>query len=112
MNEMGRNDPAAMVEAAQALGRYSATPWIGEVDVPAATVITGRDNLVHPARQHRMADAIGGARKFAVDGDHLVCARRPQRFVPPLLDACHWVAGEARRRRSVTGGGSASEARR
>src|SRR5438552_16996988 len=40
--ELGRNDPAAMMAAAAALGRFSSRAWISEVDVPAAVVITLR----------------------------------------------------------------------
>jgi pimeloyl-ACP methyl ester carboxylesterase len=97
MQEMGRNQPAALVEAAQALARYSSTAWIGGVAVPTAVVLTERDQLVAPARQQTLAASIPGARVFPVDGDHLVCATDPGKFVPALVAACRWVAGQAGR---------------
>jgi 3-oxoadipate enol-lactonase len=95
LDEAGRNDPAAMVEAAQALSGYSAREWIASIGVPVSVVMTTRDGLVAPHRQQRMADRIPGARVFSVDGDHLVCANDPRAFVPALLDACRSVVERA-----------------
>ena len=91
LQEVGRNDPAAVLEAVRALQRFDSSPWIGEVDVPAAVVMTTRDRLVPPERQQRLADSIPGASVWPVDGDHGVCAVEPRRFVPVLLKACRSV---------------------
>ena len=93
--ELGRNDPAAMMAAAAALGRFSSREWIGEVDVPTAVVVTLRDSLVPPHRQRKLAAAIAGATVHPVDADHGACAAAPQRFVPALVDACRSVAARA-----------------
>jgi len=93
--ELGRNDPAAMMAAAAALGRFSSREWIGEVDVPTAVVVTLRDSLVPPHRQRKLAAAIAGATVHPVDADHGACAAAPQRFVPALVDACQSVAARA-----------------
>jgi pimeloyl-ACP methyl ester carboxylesterase len=93
--ELTGHDPASVVEATRAIGRFSSVPWIGEVTVPTAVVVTTQDNLVAPARQERLAAAIPGARTFPVAGDHTVCATDPGAFVPVLLDACRWVVGRA-----------------
>ena len=93
--ELGRNDPAAMMAAAAALGRFSSRAWIGEVDVPTAVVVTLRDSLVPPHRQRKLADAIRGATVHPVDADHGACAAAPSRFVPALVDACRSVAARA-----------------
>jgi 3-oxoadipate enol-lactonase len=90
--ELGRNDPAAMMAAAAALGRFSSREWIGEVDVPAAVVLTMRDSLVPPHRQRKLAAAIPRATVHPVDADHGACAAAPHLFVPALLDACRSVA--------------------
>jgi 3-oxoadipate enol-lactonase len=89
--ELGGHDPASVVEATRAIGRFSSVPWIDEVDVPTAVVVTTQDRLVAPARQERLAASIPGARSFRVAGDHTVCATDPEAFVPVLLDACRWV---------------------
>jgi pimeloyl-ACP methyl ester carboxylesterase len=87
LDEMSRNDPAAIAEAAGALARFSSHEWIGDVDVPTAVVVTERDGLVPPERQHRLADSIAGARVFPVDGDHSVCVSAPRLFIPALQSA-------------------------
>ena len=84
-----------MMAAAAALGRFSSREWIGDVDVPAAVVITLRDSLVPPHRQRKLAEAIPGATVHPVDADHGACAAAPNRFVPALVDACRSVAARA-----------------
>jgi 3-oxoadipate enol-lactonase len=91
-SEFERSDGRMLLEAGQALGRYSSHEWIHQVDVPTAVVLTERDRLVLPHRQRKLADAIPGSRVFPVDGDHVVCSTEPEKFVPVLLDACTDVA--------------------
>jgi pimeloyl-ACP methyl ester carboxylesterase len=91
-NELGRNDPAAMVAAAAALGRFSSREWIGRVDVPAAVVLTMRDSVVPPHRQRKLAAAIPTATVHPIDADHGACAAAPNLFVPALVSACESVA--------------------
>ncbi len=94
-SEFSLHDPRMLLEAGQALGRFSSHQWIGDVDVPAAVVLTERDNLVPPHRQRKLADALGDCRVFPVDGDHVVCAEQPDRFVPVLSEACRDTASRA-----------------
>jgi pimeloyl-ACP methyl ester carboxylesterase len=102
-NELGRNDPAAMMAAAGALGRFSSREWIGEVDVPAAVVLTMRDSVVPPHRQRKLAAAIPGATVHLVDADHGACAAAPRLFVPALVEACRSVASRTQRLWAVSG---------
>ena len=95
MRELRGGDPASLAAAAAALGRFSSHEWIGQVDVPAAVVLTTRDQAVPPHRQQKLADAIPGATVHPVDGDHLVCALGAHRFVPVLVRACTEVAARA-----------------
>ena len=87
-SEFRRNDPVKMIEAAQALVRYTSHEWIGEVDVPTAVVVTRHDRLVPAQRQRKLAAAVPGATVHELDGDHPVGVREPHRFVPVLVDAC------------------------
>lgn len=103
LEELGRNDPAAVLEAVRALQRFDSRPWIGEVDVPTAVVVTTLDRVVPPERQRRMAAAIPGASVWPVEGDHAVCVMAPRRFVPALVDACVWVADGGVDSRSAAG---------
>ncbi len=96
-SELLRNDPAAVLQAAVALGNFSSREWLGAVKVPAAVVVTTRDRLVAPSRQYKMAEAIPGATIHPVPGDHGVCVARADLFVPALLDACASVTRRATR---------------
>lgn len=83
--EMRRHDTLKVLEAGQAIARYSARRWIAEVDVPTTVLVTARDRAVHPAEQHRLAAAISGAVVHTIDDDHMACAKR--QFGPALLRA-------------------------
>ena len=96
MAELRRSNPAAVAEAAAAIGRFSSRDWIGEVDVPTAVVLTERDQLVPPRRQLKLAEAIPGATVHPVRGDHAACVLRADLFVPALRQACDSVAARSR----------------
>jgi len=89
------NDVRSVLEAGQALSRFSSKEWIGQVDVPTAVLVHTRDVTVPIARQRKLADAIPGARTYEVDGPHDVCATDPDAFVPVLVDACLAITGAA-----------------
>jgi hypothetical protein len=57
--------------------------------------MTTRDHLVPPYRQDDLASAIPDCSLFSVEGDHAVCATRPERFLPSLLAALGDVARRA-----------------
>ncbi len=89
--QLSRTSLATAVSAAQAVCEFSSDHWIGQVDVPAAVVITTRDHLVPPGRQLRLAQAIPGATVHQVDADHGACIGAPQAFARTLLRACQAV---------------------
>lgn len=86
--EIHRHDPAALLQAGSAIGRFDSTSWLGEVDVPTAVVVTRNDQLVPAYRQRAMAAAIPGGRTIEISGRHSVCVERPSVFVPALIEAC------------------------
>jgi 3-oxoadipate enol-lactonase len=96
-DEIREHDVRSLVDAGHALARFSSEPWVGEVDVPTAVVVTDDDQVVAPARQLALAAAVPGATAFHVPGGHDVCATGPQVFVPALLAACADVATRADR---------------
>lgn len=93
--ELQRNDWTAVLGAGAALGRFDSRPWLGEVDVPTAVVLTRLDRLVSPRRQRMLVAGIPGATTWEVAGDHGVVAMAPQRFTPVLVDAARSVARRA-----------------
>ena len=101
VEELRRNDPGALLQAGAALGGFDSSGWVGEVDVPAAVVVTANDSVVSPARQLRLAESIPGATVHRVAGDHGAAVRRPDLFVPALLTACDDVARRHRSARSA-----------
>jgi pimeloyl-ACP methyl ester carboxylesterase len=88
------HEPATVIQAADALTRFSSHDWIGRVDVPVAVVVTTADELVPTPRQYKLARSIPGAEVFEVEGDHDACVRT-RAFVPTLVRACLSVAGRA-----------------
>ena len=95
MEQVMDHDWTKILEAGQAIGRFSSRSWIGAIDVPTAVVITMQDRVVPLRRQIRLFESIPGARAFRVDGDHDACVVTP-RFVPTLVSACTYVAEQAR----------------
>jgi pimeloyl-ACP methyl ester carboxylesterase len=87
-SELQRNDPAALLQAGAAIGRFDCRPWIGEVDVPTAVVVTTEDELVRPERQRALAARIPEAKIYEVEGGHAACAERAELFVPTFVQAC------------------------
>lgn len=96
--EIGGHEPASVIQAVEALSRFSAMEWIGDVDVPTAVVVTTRDELVAPVRQRALAGSIPGAEVYDVDGDHYACVASPT-FPPTLLRACRDVQARAEARK-------------
>ena len=89
--EFEGHNPASVIQATHALSGFSSRDWIGRVNVPAAVIVTTRDELVPPERQAKLAASIPGAEVFEVDGDHSACIARADLFVPALLAACRSV---------------------
>ena len=85
--EVMRRDPRAVLQAAMALGRYSAADWVGEIDVPTAVLVHTRDQVVPPRRQFELASGVVGAVTHFVGSDHFAVVRHPQRFVRALVNA-------------------------
>jgi len=79
VGEIRRDDPWAIDQAGQALGRFDAKPWIHELKVPIVIVVTTKDKLVAPERQYRLAEAVQ-AHIVPLEGDHTVTLVSPQRY--------------------------------
>jgi 3-oxoadipate enol-lactonase len=92
LHELAGHDPRSILQAAEAIGRFSSHEWIESIDVPVAVVATARDELVPLRRQLKLAESIPTAVLYPVDGDHMVVARSPGSFVPALVEACDVVA--------------------
>jgi len=67
--EFRRATPRDLVAAGRALSRYDARPWAGQLNVPAAMLVTTRDRLVRPARQRELAEVLHAC-VLEIDADH------------------------------------------
>ena len=94
-------DPLAILQAGSAVTRFDSGRWIGDVDVPAAVVITTQDRTVPPGAQRRLAAAIPGSTVFPVAADHLACVDAVGVFLPAFLEACDQVTARYRSDRKV-----------
>jgi 3-oxoadipate enol-lactonase len=90
--ERTMSDLAAFIEAGAELNAYDSSLWLPELEVPAAVVVTARDQVVAPWRQEAMAALIPGARRYVVDAGHDAVVAKPGVFLPVLRDACAELA--------------------
>jgi 3-oxoadipate enol-lactonase len=99
-DQLRRTTLATAISAIQAVCEFTSHTWIGQVDIPAAVVVTSRDRIVPVSRQLKLAQAIPGASVHEIDADHAVCLTSPQAFAQALLPACWSVvaggSGQAR----------------
>ncbi len=95
VEQLAHHDWRRLIEAGHQIGRYDARSWIVSVSVPTAVVATTEDEVVPPAQQLALADAIPGATLHRLDTGHHGCVTDPDRFVPLLVDACLDVADRA-----------------
>ncbi|WP_051485765.1 alpha/beta fold hydrolase [Nocardioides sp. J54] len=85
----------AMPEVLGVLGTFDARPWLGEVDVPTAVVVTARDRAISPSRQRAMAAAIPGAVVHEAPGGHASVVFDVERWRPVFLRAVAEVVERA-----------------
>jgi pimeloyl-ACP methyl ester carboxylesterase len=90
--ERSESDLATFIEAGAALNAYDSTSWLPDLEVPAAVIITARDQTVAPWRQEALAALIPGARRYVVDAGHDVVVAAPDVLLPVLVDACRELA--------------------
>ena len=68
-----------VLEAGRALGDFSSSDWLHEIDVPTSVVVTMRDQVVPLRRQARLFEWIPGAEAFRVDAGHDAVVAKPRR---------------------------------
>lgn len=90
------HDWRAILEAGRAIGEFSSSDWIRDVDVPTSVVITMDDPVVPLRRQAKLFDWIPGAEAFRVQGGHDAVVANAKQFVPQLLRAVDSVVGRSR----------------
>jgi 3-oxoadipate enol-lactonase len=89
--ELRQASPTAVLQAMNAMGRFTSHAWVGEIDVPTAVVVTTKDRFIAPDRQLKLARAIPGATIHPAHASHSACVLGAARFVPSLAEACRSV---------------------
>jgi 3-oxoadipate enol-lactonase len=92
LSEMMRHSARDIVEAGRELGRFDSRPWLRPLPIPAAVVLTTRDELVPPGKQRRLAQALQ-APVFEAPITHLEITSNGQAYNPALLKALAAVGG-------------------
>jgi 3-oxoadipate enol-lactonase len=95
MRETASHDWGTVLEAGRAIGRFSSSEWIHQVDVPVSSVLTMRDQVVPLRRQVKLFEMIPDAEAFRVDGLHDAVVANADRFVPTLVRAIESVVRRA-----------------
>ncbi len=90
LEQIARNDPAVMVQAGVAIGGFDASPWIADLPMPVASVVTGADTTV-PARWQLATARRAGSTVFPIEADHRAAVSHPELFVPALRSAISHV---------------------
>jgi pimeloyl-ACP methyl ester carboxylesterase len=94
-SELVRGSARDIAEAGRELGRFDARPWLGELRIPAAVVVTARDRAVTPAWQHDLARRLQ-APTFESPGAHFASSTHISGFNAALLSALQRVAQEVK----------------
>jgi pimeloyl-ACP methyl ester carboxylesterase len=100
LREFRSTSPWAVGQAVAALGRHHSRPWLHQVDVPTAVVLTSKDKVIPAERQLAVARRIPGATVHDIDAGHASCVLEAEVFVPAFVEAAATVAarrGELRR---------------
>ncbi len=93
--ELSRGSARDLAEAGRELGRFDSSGWAGTLTPPAAVLVTTKDRLVPPRKQHALADALGVA-PHLLEADHDACSVDAARFVAVLEECLQAVAAPVR----------------
>lgn len=96
IEQVTAHDWRMVLEAGRAIGEFSSSDWIHEIDVPTSVVVTMRDQVVPLRRQVKLFEWIPTAQAFRVDAGHDAVVAEARRFVPQLVRAVDSAIGRGR----------------
>lgn len=96
VEQASSHDWRMVLEAGRALGAFSSSDWLSDIDVPTSVVVTMRDQVVPLRRQARLFDRIAGAEAFRVDAAHDAAVSSPADFVLQLVRAIDSAVARSR----------------
>jgi 3-oxoadipate enol-lactonase len=92
-SELMRHSARDVAEAGRELAKFDSREWLHRLDIPAAVVLTSRDDMVPPRRQRELADALE-AEVFDAPIRHMQVTTAGRKYNGPLLDALDFLRGE------------------
>lgn len=95
LEQVRENDITKMLEAGHAIGQFSSRPWIGDVRVPSAVIVSLQDRTVPAGRQLRLAESIPNASIYRVAAGHDACFAAADLWVAALICALQDVEHRA-----------------
>ena len=95
-DQVASHDWRMVLEAGRAIGEFSSSDWISDVDVPTSVVVTMDDPVVPLRRQTKLWEWIPDAEVFRVEGAHDAVVANAVRYVPQLQRALHSVIERSR----------------
>jgi pimeloyl-ACP methyl ester carboxylesterase len=91
MEQVAKHDTRTLLQAAAAATSFNSSSWLGGVVVSSAVVLTTDDQVVSPEVQRELCRVLINPTVHEVEGDHFVCAKRPDVFHKALVAACESV---------------------
>lgn len=91
LGQVRSTSPGAITRALAEIIRFDSSPWVHEVDVPTAVLVTMRDRAFGVARQRWLADRIPDAVTVEVEAGHAGCTFASGKFVAGLAAAVESV---------------------
>ena len=91
MDQVAKHDTRALLQAAAAATSFDSSSWLGGLVVSSAVVITTDDQVVSPDVQRELCKVLVNPAVHELEGDHFVCAKRPEQFHKALVAACESV---------------------
>ncbi|OBK72910.1 alpha/beta hydrolase [Mycobacterium sp. 1274761.0] len=91
IGQLRATSPGGISRAIAEVVRFDSTPWVGQIDVPTAVVVTMKDRAFGVRRQQWLAEQIPDAEMVPVEAGHAGCTLQPAAFVPGLRRALRSV---------------------
>jgi 3-oxoadipate enol-lactonase len=95
VEQSSSHDWRKILAAGKAIGEFSSSSWVHEIDVPTSVVATMRDPVVTGRRQTKLFERIPDAEAFQVNGAHDAVVAKADRFVPQLIRAVQSVVSRS-----------------
>jgi pimeloyl-ACP methyl ester carboxylesterase len=96
MGQVAKHDTRTLLQAASIATSFNSSSWLGGLVMSSAVVLTTDDQVVSPEIQRELCRVLINPSVHEVEGDHFVCAKRPEQFHRALVAACESVRAPAR----------------